>query len=179
VPEGQGAWATNFFLHGLNWMFTKTDACELLTKCPRNNPATKMAARRVGFKESFSTRPIWPTDNGPVEVDVYSMSIQEWATKDPFITKRGVEFHDELEAQYKKLGKNLPLHDEDPIHDRYVGATVMMFENGQYNKAISFYNRWAAMSDYQVVKVLSAQPLIVDIRESKLRITDNKFYVEE
>jgi len=179
LPEGQGAWATEFFWAGMNWMFTQTDACELLTKCPRNNPSSKMAARRVGFREMFPTRPIWPTDDGMVEVDVYSMSIQEWVTKAPSLAEKGEWFHNELDAQYKALGKNLPLHEEDKMHDRYVGVAVMMIENGFYNKGISFYNRWASMSNYQAISILGQDPLIIDIRESKLRITDNRFFVED
>lgn len=177
LPEYQGKWAAQFFEQGLDWMFTHTNAIELLTKVPRNNRAAKIACVHSGFEFAFETRPLYPVKDGMVCFDVYSMTIQKWAKLSNNMEDYGQWFHNSLEVQYIKLDRELKVHIEDKTHDRYVGMTVLMMMNGFPQKADSFYNRWALMSSYQPISVVSLEPLVIDIFESKLLITDNHFEV--
>lgn len=158
-------------------MFINTDAVELMTKCPVNNPASKMACRRTNFDYLFETRPLWPDDDKLLPFEIYGMTIQKWATFSGGLPYLGIWFHERLEAEYARLGKELKFHDEDAMHNRYVGGTVAMMMGQQVGKAVSFYNRWALMSDYQPISVVSLDPLVIDIAESRLCVTGKDFKV--
>src|ERR1700733_3670427 len=160
-------------------MFTKTDAFELLTKCPYGNVAAKAGAKIVGCSLRFPTRPIWPSDGKLVPVDVYSIILQEWVKNDKYILESGKWFHKSLDLEYNRLGKASVAHEEDEVHNRYVGAAVEMMRAGQIGKAINFYNRWAALSDYKKIGLISVDPLVVDIDEARLKIKKDDFEVLE
>ena len=82
-----------------------------------------------------------------------------------------------LDLEYTRLGKAPVAHEEDEVHNRYVGAAVEMMREGQAGKAINFYNRWAALSDYKKIGLISVEPLIVDIAEARLKIKKDSFEV--
>jgi hypothetical protein len=58
-----------------------------------------------------------------------------------------------------------------------IGAAVEMMMGGQIQKAETYYNRWAVMSGYEPIKVLSSKPTIVDIREAVLIVIRDEFKV--
>lgn len=177
LPEGRGAWMKEFADEAFHWMFTKTDAYELMTKCPDGNPASKIGAKHVGCSLQFRTGAIWPTDKGLVPVDVYSLLIQHWATRAPRLENVGHWFHETLIGEYKRLGKAIDVVADDLTHDRYVGAAIEMIRGGQLLKAVNFYNRWAIMAGYVPVSVISIDPLVLDISEARIRISNNSFEV--
>ena len=170
VPDGRGSWANQFFKDGLDWMFTQTNAVELLTKVPLSNVGAKFAVKSCGFSMGF------PSHFNGEQTIVYSMTIQNWAHLAEILVPKGQWFHRELEQHYRASGKTIN-HDDDPTHDRYVGGTVAMIQAGFPQKAVSFYNRWALMSDYQPISVVSSDPLIFDIQESRIRVVNNTFEV--
>jgi len=177
LPEGRGKWMLDGAKFAFNYMFTRTDAFELLTKCPDGNIAAKAGARAVGCTQVFRTGKIWPSNGEMVSVDVYSMLIQNWAKNDDMIVESGKWFHEELENKCKNANIPLALHEEDETHNRYVGATVEMLKNGQIMKAVVYYNRWAIMAGYFPIKLLSLNPLIVDIHDCILKISKDDFEV--
>ena len=71
----------------------------------------------------------------------------------------------------------MTVHEDDVVHNQYVGATIEMIRGGQVVKAIAFYNRWAVMSNYKKISVVSENPLIIDIDEARLQIENNNFKV--
>jgi hypothetical protein len=169
LPEGRGRWMLEGAKFAFEWMFTHTDAYELMTKCPDGNLASKAGARAVGCKKQFRTGPIWPVGDEMVPVDVWSISLPEWASHVDGMVEKGHLFHELLNSKTP--------HDDDEVHDRYVGITSEMVRAGQPVKAVYFYNRWAALSGYALIKIESLEPLIIDIRESRLKITNNNFEV--
>lgn len=177
LPEGRGTWMQEGAVEVFHWMFTKTDAYELMTKCPDGNILAKLGARNVGCNLQFRTGEIWPTNGGKVSVDVYSILIQQWGVKAPKLEETGHQFHECLINQYEKLGRNINVVANDDTHDRYVGAAIEMLRGKQIGKAVNFYNRWAVMAGYMPISVLSMEPLILDISEAKIRISDNNFEV--
>jgi hypothetical protein len=171
LPDGRGTWMIEGSREAFKYMFTNTDAFELLTKCPDGNVPAKAGARAVGCGLKFSTRPTWPIEDKLVPVDVYSILLQDWP-KNAQMQSYGEEFHNLLESKLNRQN-----HDHDVVHDNYVGCTVEMIRGGQIGKAINFYNRWAVMSDYARIKIDSLDPLIIDISEAKLKIENNNFEV--
>lgn len=177
LPEGRGEWMIEANHAVFHWMFTKTDAFELLTKCPHGNIPAKIGAKAVGCSLRFTTRPTWPQDGKLVPVDVYSIILQEWVKNANNLVESGKWFHNLLDIAYTECGKALDIHENDDVHNRYVGSAVEMIRGGQVGKAINFYNRWAVMSDYKKIGVVSTDPLVIDIDEAKLKIINNNFEV--
>lgn len=176
LPEGRGQWMLDGAKAAFRWMFTKTDAFELITKCPDGNIASKAGARAVGCSNVFRTRPTWSTEKGLVSVDIWSILLQHWIKQTPEMTAIGADFHDKLEQKYALLGKK-DAHGADEVHNQYVGATIEMILNGQVNKAVCFYNRWAKLSGYQLISVNSYEPLVINIQESLLRVENGDFEI--
>jgi hypothetical protein len=177
LPEGRGEWAYKGGKWAFNYMFTHTDAFELLTRCPDGNLASKALSKLLGMKKAFRTLPNFKFRGEFVSCDVMSIVIQEWVTNDETLTARGKWFHEFLENEYKRVGKNIEIHDVDDTHDHYVGCAVEMLKNRQITKAVAMYNRWAHISGYQPISVVSLEPLVVDIQEAKLKIFSDTFEV--
>ena len=177
LPEGRGRWMIDGSQEAFYYMFTKTDAFELLTKCPDGNLASKVGAKAVGCLPVFRTRPNWPIDGKLMCVDVYSIIIQNWIKNANGLVESGKWFHNNLEEQYKKLNKSLEIHEEDGTHDRYVGLAAELLRSGHIVKAISLYNRWAFLAGYKQINVVSLKPLIIDISDCQLLIKKDGFKV--
>lgn len=161
LPEGRGAWMVRFVRACLHWVFTRTDAVEILTRCP--TVATKALATRIGGKHLFTNPRGWVMDLDPVPADIYGIGITDWMRTAPGLEERGHWFHEKLEAEFARHNKVEPNHPDDDVHDRYVGAACEMFLGGQPVKAAIFYARWAKMADYEPFKILNFDPLTVDI----------------
>ena len=177
LPEGRGEWMRQGASEAFHYMFTQTDAYELLTKCPDGNVASKIGAKSVGCSLQFRTGPIWETNGTRVCVDVYSLLIQNWVIKAPGLEEKGHWFHETLISEYKRLGKNIEVVADDLVHDRYVGAAVEMIRGKQLLKAVNFYNRWAIMAGYKLLFVVNKDPLILDINEARVCVGNNSFEV--
>lgn len=164
LRAGRGKWTAQMGREALRWMFLKTDALEIATKCPHGNVAAAAGARMVGARHEWTTRPLWPSGAEIVPVDIYMITLQEWAARNrQTLEYAGRAFHDWLTHQ------GIPAdHDEDATHDAYVGCAVEMIEHGQPQKGVGFYNRWAVMSNYRPIFVTSGAPLTLDIGTAKL-----------
>ena len=103
--------------------------------------------------------------------------LQEWSKIADNLVEAGKWFHKLLDIEYNRLGITLSVHDEDESHDRYVGAAIEMIRGGQVGKAIIFYNRWASLSDYKKIGLISVNPLIITIDECRLNIKKDSFEV--
>ena len=173
LPSGRGQWAASAAMESLEYMFTRTDAVELLTRVPHGNIGAKALARKSGLRFMFSRPKSWVMDHGLVDSDIYSITIQDWVNSAPGMVEKGQWFHRRLEEEYRNMGSQHHVHDEDFNHDRHVGVAVSMILGGQANKGMVFYNRWARMAGYHPISVVSENPTIVDIQESVLLIKDD------
>lgn len=167
LPEYRGKRGMPAALKAFEYVFTQTDAIEVITKCKVDDVASNAGARSVKFQEVLVTRPMTESSHGLVSMRTYSMTIQNWAVWAPGLVEQGHAFHDKIKA----------LHDNDDVHNRYVGGAMLMLYGGQHMKAIGFYNRGAIMSGYRPIKILSTNPFIVDIIEAKIQINGNDFEV--
>lgn len=125
----------------LRHMFCATDALELVTKVPNDLPHALKLSYDVGFKFAFTRDKVWPRASGAVGMTYLRMTIDDWTQANEQLQELGHEFHE-------KLGEH-QTHEEDAIHDRYVGLGVACAMAGQPEKGVWLYNRWARFAGYQ------------------------------
>lgn len=170
LPEFRGEWTLRMGRMSLDLMFCRTDAVEILTKCPRGNVMASAGAKAIGAVCDFTTRPLWPLNNTIVPIDVYAVRIQEWIKRSDQMVEAGREVHRLLRLH------GVPVdHGDDDDHDRYVGAAREMIQNGQVGKGVHLYYRWAVMAGYRPITVVSADPLRLDIGNAILALDDGKW----
>lgn len=176
LPDGRGAWAVRFVRAALHHLFTRTDAVEVLTRCP--TLAAKALAKAIGGTKEFTNPNGWILDGKSVPADIYALRIQDWMRTAPGLEERGHWFHERLEAEYARHGMTDPVpHPDDDVHDRYVGAACEMFLGDVPNKAAIFYNRFATMAGYEPVSIIDYDPLTLDIRDAVLIVRDEDFFM--
>jgi len=177
LPAGRGAWTVDMVRAALHWMFSRTDAVEIATLVPKGNLAARALAKAIGGRCEFRRERGWVMNGEAVFADVFWLPIQEWMRTAPELPALGHWFHERLEAEYARLGKQEPIHADDAVHDRYVGAAVAMMLGGQPDKGAIFYNRWACMAGYEPVSIVSHDPVVVDIRDALLIVRETGFDV--
>lgn len=176
LPDGRGKWALDMVNEALEWMFTRTDCVDIMTRVPKGNLAARALARAIHGTIEYRMEHGWVIDNTLVYADVFSLQIQTWMAKAPGLEAHGEKFHDDLEKEYARFDKSGPNHPHDPVHDRYVGAVSLMMPF-QPHKAVIMYSRWAGMAGYAPIRIVSDDPIIIDIQESLLQVSDRGFFV--
>jgi hypothetical protein len=81
----------------------------------------------------------------------------------PDLEADGKQFHELLEAAKIQEGSPLPVHDDEPAHDRMVGAVSRMCHRGQARKGVILYNLWANAAGYVPITLLADNPPLVDV----------------
>lgn len=152
LPEGRGRWARDFALAGARYMFTATDAVEILTRVPEGHVAAAALARAMGFRVQFSTPPECLFRGKRVPCTIYALTIQDWALHES--EDDGARFHEWLNRQVS-VGEP---HDPDPDHNRIVSIALAMIKAGQVVKGVLWYNRWCAAARHEPIALLSLEP---------------------
>ncbi len=159
LPPGRGAAAVEAVFEALDYMFTKTDCMEVVTRIPANNDAARTLALATGFRQDFIAPKAWRVSAEEVlDVGCYVLTWRDWMRRAQRLVEHGEWFH----AQLEELGLH-PEHDEDVVHNRAVGATIAMIQGGQLDKAITLYNRWARLAAYMPITLLARTPVTLDI----------------
>jgi len=160
----------------VSWLFLQSPAMELQSQVPEGNVGAEAAIRAVGARFEFERAGAWPSREEGVpakSVGYYTLRYSDWLYQ-PYaagvLAPLGEEFHRKLEE--KKLAFLSPPegHADDPAHDVNVGATMAMIWAGQVDKALILYNRWSRFAGYAEVRLISAQPLILDIQNAVLLV---------
>lgn len=151
LPTGRGRWAKEFVQACGEWMFTKSDAMEIITRVPQGHVAAKTLTMLAGGKYEFTRQDFCLFRGKNCPVDIYSCRLQDWMTTAPHMQEVGEEFHKHLHAEADRLGIKERPHESDANHNQYVGACIKMFQGGQKIKAVTFYNRWAVASRHETV----------------------------
>jgi hypothetical protein len=158
----------------LSWLFLRTEAVELFTKIPRNNERALGLVRAIGGKFEFGRENAHAAlDGSVVDVDYYTLGYRDWLGSPwvaPALSAVGAKFHEELDAKKRAMLCVEEQHPVDPIHDINVGATVEMIFNGQIEKAIALYVRWSRFAGYAPIRLLSRNPLVIDISDAILHV---------
>lgn len=145
LPEGRGRDFQHGAKEGVRWMFTRTECVDLVTRCPDDNGAARIAAALVGFKERYRREKAWHTGAG---ISYQGMTLEQWALRDKACLTAGIALHEAFEEAKVAFGSALPEHPEDVVHDHIAGAAVLIAEAGNIPKAVAFYNRWAIFPGY-------------------------------
>lgn len=172
LPSGRGRSYFARAKEALRYVFTRTDALEILTKVPDDNAGARMAAALVGFRERFRREGVWETGCG---VSFQALTLDDWLARDPVIRQAGHEFHETLEAAKRAAGSELPTHPDDEAHDRVVGACYLMAQAGFVAKAVGIYGRWAAFAGYAPIEALA--PNVLDVRDAVVEIDQGEMKV--
>lgn len=165
LPPGRGRNFRDAARLAMRWLFTRTDCIDLLTKCPDDNGAARMAAALMGFKERFRREGVWHTGAG---ISYQGISIEGWAIRDPAARDAGLAFHLALEKMKDETGSDMPVHEVDAAHDHFAGAAWLIAEAGNVAKAVAFYNRWAIFAGYGTIAAVG--PGMVDIGDAVIAI---------
>ncbi len=161
VPKGRGRPFFAAAREALRWMFTRTDALEILTRCPDNNPGARMAATLMGFRERFHRDNAWAPGVG---VSYQAFTLDDWMARDRSIEKSGHEF-----------SSSLGINREDEAHDRAMGAAILMMMAAQTAKAVAVFNRIAAFAGY--VPMAAYGPATIGTGDAVLEIVDGAISV--
>lgn len=177
LPAGRGKWTLEMMRECFHWVFSHTDAMELLTRSPKGNLGAKTVCRALKLAFEFTRPNTWVQDHEPISSDIYSYKVQDWMRDAAGLVEKGEEFHKSLVAEYHRMGVAHIAHTKDDNHDRYVGATMSMIRGGQPFKAAVLYNRWARMAGYTEISILKAEPVIMDITEAILMVKNDELKV--
>lgn len=162
--SARGEWTDQLTQACAYWMFMRTTAWDVLTRVPEGHVAARAAAIRRGMRFEFTRPQECVFKNEKVDVHIYSIRLQDWIKQADALDATGREFHDMLHAAAERYGVTDPAHDDDPNHNRYVGAAVEMARHGQVRKAVLWYNRWAMASRHPPIALLrDGNPAMVRI----------------
>lgn len=175
LPSGRGAWALEMAHAAVDWLFCRTGAVEVFTRVPEGNVGAMALARACGAKPEQKVTQI--LSGVETVVEIYGGRIQDWLKIAPGLVERGKRFHEMLKERAEAAGVKIDHHPEDAWHDRHVGAAAGMILGGQAYKGCFFFNRWAAMAIAPPVKLLSLDPVVIDITDCRIAVTGDDFEV--
>lgn len=175
-PEGRGKCVLPLFADAARVLFTTTDALEIVTKTAATNRAASIMARRAGFRVLFERQgAAWDGS----DMTFYALSLDEWMMRDASLETEGHAFHAMLEAAKIASESVLPVHPEDPAHERAVGACALMVKAGRAAKAVWLYSRWAVLAGYATIELVEEDPPVIDVRDALVTIKDGQLEVLE
>lgn len=164
LPEGRGAYSLDAMREGLRYLFTRTDCMKVVTKVPEGNKAALGAARTMGFSNAFVLERGWLQEDSTLgKVSIMTLSLEKWMSMDALCASKGEWFHHRLEELTDALDKKIPVHYEEPAHNRAAGAAVQMYEAGNAVKATAVYNLWAMQAGFQKIGLMQEAPVIIDM----------------
>jgi hypothetical protein len=175
---GRGPWIAKFVLDAGDWMFTKTPCFEITTRIPAEHRGAKRLAMHAGFMPEFVREGGCVWRGKKMDVEIYSFRVQDWIKRSSTFEEKGRAFHDFLHSEAERLGVTAPAHPDDPSHNRYVGSSLEMAENGQVSKGVNWYNRWAVSARHPTISLLSSNPLEIKMDLGILRLVDGKMRVD-
>lgn len=156
----------------MDYMFTRTDCHTLLTQVPDSNDPAMKLSHAVGFKPLFRRE---DTPLGPTQY--FRLTLAEWVQNNKDLEHDGEWFHNKLEEAKFAKDSTLPTHPYDPAHERAVGAAVRMMKAGNPFKAVDYYNEWASFAGYLPVRLLSVNPITVDVLDAVVEMKDGELEI--
>jgi RimJ/RimL family protein N-acetyltransferase len=174
LPSAPPHWTRELTSACAHYMFTKTNAWEIMTRVPQGHIAARAAALTQGMKHEF-TRPKECYFRGElVDVNIHSFRLPDWVPKAPGMVEIGEAVHKRMHDEAKRLGITTPAHPDDENHNRYVGVTYEMITGGQVDKGVQFYNRWAVVSRHETITLLERNPPTIRMDVGVLRFVDGE-----
>jgi len=156
LPEGRGEWTALMVRATLHWMFCRTDALEIVTKIPKGNYPARILTKSMGLTHAFTIPEGFHYKGRQVPVDVYAERVQDWFATAPGLEERGRWLADITGGTFANTASGF----------RYLGMAGEMLLGRQPEKALAFYNRWAALARRPPLALCSVNPLAVEIEGS-------------
>jgi hypothetical protein len=157
----------------ISWLFLHSPAMELQTKVPDCNPAAQGLVKAISGRFEFERAGAWQGPQGSCGVAYYTLRWSDWLYS-PWamggLAARGEWFHVRLEAAKRAFLSPPDSHAPDPSHDVNVGATIELIFAGQVDKSLTLYARYARFAGYAEVRLISANPLIIDIQDAVILV---------
>lgn len=164
TPAERGAAVLSHVADVIRFMFAETPCLDLVTRVPGNLKHADLMARRAGFREVWTLPDGWPGPDGPVDLRLFAITLDEWMARDPALVAEGEAFHALLSEAATKAGDNTPLHPTDSAeHDRAAGMACLMAKAGNHEKAIWAYGRWATLASFRPVRPVTLNPPVYDV----------------
>jgi len=170
LPASRGAHAVHAAREALQLAFLVTDAEQLTTMVPLNNPQALRFAHSMGFRDSYRRANAWTSAGKKYDMQYLSLAIDDWIVASQECAQAGIDFHQRLEGVD---------HPDDPVHDAFVGAAIEMITYRRADKAQRIYGRWARAAGYRPFEIVSHEPLCFDIGARLLRVSDEQLTTEE
>lgn len=152
-PEARGVASLTYMQQAIDEAFLSTDAMEILVRCPVSSPETIKAAQKLKMSKLYTASGIW----GGVDMQVFSLSISNWAARCRRFLDMGQWLHDEFERN----GALHEDHGDDDTHLCYAGISTEMALRGNAIKGAYLYNIYARMAGYDPVEVRCLDPLVI------------------
>jgi len=141
--------------------FVELDAMELTSSACETNPAAYRLMRKNGMTPLFDS----PSKFEKGKKQRYCrLTIDEYIINSDVFGELGEGFHSLVEETTD--------HEDDPIHDKYVGAAISMVRAGNIEKAVRVYNKWAALAAYAPLQYDEDSNSIV-AGYMKIKLTDD------
>lgn len=157
----------------VSWLFLHSPTMELQTKVPDCNAGAQGLVKAISGRFEFERAGAWQGPDGPCGVAYYTLRWSDWLYS-PWamggLAARGEWFHQRLDDAKRAFLSPPDSHPADPSHDVNVGATIELIFAQNIDKALILYNRWSRFAGYAEVRLISAQPLILDIQDAVLLI---------
>lgn len=155
LPSGRGAWTLGLGASAFGWMFTHTDAVEVLTRVPVGNVGAASAVRRAGFSEQWSQADGWVYEGKDVGVGIWSWTLQQWLRSEFAI------WLDTMAEDF--LAVLAPGVETRADAIRPLGYALAAIRGRQALKGCVFLNRWGAIAGFPPAFVASTDPLTVSL----------------
>lgn len=171
LPEGRGPWTLGLGRAALLWMFTATDAVEILTRVPEGNVAAASAAKRGGFAASWTMAEGWFYDGKPVPVTVYSLTLQGWLAG-PWCTA--------LDGEAERFNAVIS-EDTVPLRGdarRPLGFALAAIRGHQPLKGCAFLNRWGGIAGFPAAGVAQQDPLVISLGGALFTVSESGSLVD-
>lgn len=174
LPEGRGDWAFNAVKNAAKWMFTRTDAYEIVTRIPQTHTGAKKLAISVGMKFEFTADRKCLFREQLSVMDIYSFRIQDWLPSAESFSEKGQGFHEFMEKQADKYGITKDPHGPMPNHNQFLGVCLEMGQHGQTRKGVFIYNRWAVIARHEQIELVSEDPSVIKFDVGYLKMSPEK-----
>lgn len=174
LPAGRGPWTLGLGRAALLYMFTATDAVEILTRVPEGNVAAAVAAKRGGFAAVWRMSDGWVFDGKTVPTTIYGLTLQQWLAG-PWSAP--------LEGESARFTAAAPGQGEDepPLREdarRPLGFALAAIRGGQPLKGCAFLNRWAGIAGFPPAGVVSQEPLRISLGGAVFQVSDSGSLVD-
>jgi len=173
LPEGRGPESSQAFDAVADYMFAVTDCIEVRTRAMEDNRRAVAAAKRQGFEQRYAMPVPWH-DGALALATFWSLTAERWALTADRPQSLGEWFHVQLALAQ---GGDFQLHADEVVHDRMVGAMGLMACSGQGEKAVRFYNAWAALTGYHPVQLLREHPVVIDLHDAVVEVRNGSMEV--